>query len=105
MALRNYKTLKRAIIDVTFSPYMRSNCATIDVIDNKVALMADTAQALRVILAKNNRSQNWLAKEVGKSRPYICKLCNNERVPSFGLIDDICKVFDVPVSEFMKGGE
>lgn len=67
--------------------------------------MADTAQALRVILAKNHRSQSWLARETGKDRTYISKLCNNERVPSFGLIDDICKVFDVPVSEFMKGGE
>ena len=67
--------------------------------------MADTAQALRVILAKNNKSQNWLAKQVGKDRTYISKICCDERVPSFGLIDDICKVFNIKVSEFMKEGE
>ena len=66
---------------------------------------ADIGQAVRVSLAKTMRSQNWLSKEVEKSRGYISLICNNHRIPSIELTKLICKALDMPMSEFIKGGE
>lgn len=63
------------------------------------------AQALRVILAKENKSQAWIARQIGVSRPYVSSLYNANKLPSLGTVKKVCDVFGVPVSAFIKGGE
>lgn len=65
----------------------------------------DLGLAIRVMLAKRQISQTKLAKEVNVTRPYMCSLCNNERVPSFGLLEDISSALNCALSELIKGGE
>ena len=63
--------------------------------------------AIRVALAKCNNSRSWLAREAGISRPYVSRLCSDTdpATPSLSLVDSICKAVDMPMSEFIKGGE
>ena len=65
----------------------------------------DLGLAIRVMLAKRQISQTKLAKEVNVTRPYMCSLCNNERVPSFGLLEGISSALNCALSELIKGGE
>ena len=65
----------------------------------------DLGQGIRVMLAKRQVSQTKLAKEVDVTRPYMCSLCNNERVPSFGLLEKISEALDCKVSEIVAEGE
>lgn len=67
----------------------------------------DTALALRVILAKKRKSQAWLARETGLTRSYISNLCNPEMKcrPSFDAAERFSAALEVPLSEFIRGGE
>jgi DNA-binding XRE family transcriptional regulator len=67
--------------------------------------MCDIHRALRVILARYNASQSQLARDIGVSRFHISNICNERREPSWEMICAVCEVFDVKVSEFIKGGE
>ena len=62
----------------------------------------DLGQGIRVMLAKRQISQTKLAKEVEVTRPYMSSLCNNERVPSFGLLERMCDALDCKVWELIK---
>ena len=65
----------------------------------------DLGQAIRVMLAKRQLSQTKLAKEVNVTRPYMSSICNNERVPSFGLLERISDALDCELSELIAEGE
>jgi transcriptional regulator with XRE-family HTH domain len=65
----------------------------------------DIGKAIRVYIAKLNISQTKLAKSVGVTRPYMSSLCNNERVPSFGLLESISKSLECRVWELIKEAE
>ena len=62
----------------------------------------DLGQGIRVMLAKRQVSQTKLAKEVEVTRPYMSSLCNNERVPSFGLLKKISDALDCHLWELIK---
>lgn len=62
----------------------------------------DLGQGIRVMLAKRQISQTKLAKEVEVTRPYMSSLCNNERVPSFGLLEKISDALDCKLWELIK---
>ncbi len=62
----------------------------------------DLGKGIRVMLAKRNISQTKLAKQVGVTRPYMSSLCNNERVPSFGLLEKISNALDCELWELIK---
>ncbi|MEE8209079.1 MAG: helix-turn-helix transcriptional regulator [Nitrosomonadaceae bacterium] len=61
--------------------------------------------AIRVALAKRNKSQTWLANEVDVTRPFLSNLCNNNKAPSIGMLRKIACALGMPVSELIKGGE
>lgn len=62
----------------------------------------DLGKGIRVMLAKRNISQTKLAKQVGVTRPYMSSLCNNERVPSFGLLETMSAELCCELWELMK---
>jgi len=62
----------------------------------------DVGQGIRVMLAKRQVSQTKLSKEVGVTRPYMSSLCNNDRVPSFGLLERISDALDCELWELIK---
>lgn len=67
--------------------------------------MADIHQAIRVMLAKKNKSQSALARELGLSKFHINHMCHGRRTPSWGCICDMSEAFEMKVSDFIKEGE
>ena len=65
----------------------------------------DLGKGIRVMLAKKQLSQTKLAAAVDVTRPYMSSLCNNERVPSFGLLEKISASLDCKVWELIKESE
>ena len=65
----------------------------------------DLGKGIRVMLAKKQLSQTKLATAVKVTRPYMSSLCNNERVPSFGLLERIGESLDCEVWELVKESE
>lgn len=57
------------------------------------------------MIAKRQISQAKLASMVEVTRPHMNSLCNNKRVPSFGLLKRICGALDCKVWELIKEGE
>lgn len=63
-------------------------------------------EGIRVMLARNSMSQSALAREVKVTRPYICSLCNNDKIPSTLLLKKISNVLGCKVSDLLiEGGE
>lgn len=62
----------------------------------------DLGMGIRVMLARQNISQTKLARRVEVTRPYMCSLCNNERVPSFGLLEKISAELHCELWELIK---
>ena len=72
--------------------------------------MADktnTALALRLALAREQRSQAWLSRTTGLSRTYICSLCSDDDParPSLEAAERICEALEIKISDFFKEGE
>ena len=65
----------------------------------------DLGKGIRVMMAKKKISQTKLASAIHVTRPYMSNLCNNERVPSFGLIERICETLECNVWELIKESE
>lgn len=54
---------------------------------------------IRRILKEKRMSSRELAKKIGISETHMSYLLNGKRKPSFELLDDICSVLEVPMSE------
>ncbi len=76
----------------------------------RTVVRLDTAAVWRR-LALLNRSQNWLAREIGVSPGYISKLVNEGRAPSGRIrsrmlkalgVDDFHQLFELEVSDEEK---
>lgn len=62
------------------------------------------SKSIKVSLAKNGKTQAWLAREVYVSDNAISKMCTTNKINSERL-QEICKVLDLKVSEFIALGE
>jgi len=62
-------------------------------------------EAILVMLARRRKSQTWLAKEVSVTRCYMSSLCNNNREPSWGLVNRISNALGCKLSELIREGE
>ncbi len=57
---------------------------------------------LRVVLAEKDRSNRWLAEQLGKTDATVSKWCANKMQPSLQTLTNIAKVMDVDVSELLN---
>lgn len=65
----------------------------------------DIAKSTRMALAADRKSQKWLADELGVTKSYVCGLCAGKVGVSTERLQELAKVFDLSVSEFIKWGE
>jgi transcriptional regulator with XRE-family HTH domain len=63
------------------------------------------AQAIRVGLAINNQTNQWLADELSVSKQYVSSMCNGSKTPSVQMIESLSMAFDAKMSEFAHWGE
>lgn len=65
----------------------------------------DLGEAILVMLARRRKSQSWLANELSVTKGYMSSLCNNNREPSWGLVNRISSALDCKLSELIREGE
>ncbi len=67
-------------------------------------IQMNLGKSLKIVLAKEDKSQKWLAEQMGTSNAMVCKWCN-KKTYSWETVFSICALFDYKVSEFIALGE
>jgi DNA-binding XRE family transcriptional regulator len=57
---------------------------------------------LKIVLAEKERSNNWLAEQLGKDKTTISKWCTNTYQPDINTLMHIALLLDVDVSELLR---
>lgn len=57
---------------------------------------------LKIVLAEKERSNNWLAEQLGKDKATISKWCTNTYQPDINTLMHIALLLDVDVSELLR---
>lgn len=59
--------------------------------------MDEPINRLKVVLAEKNRTNRWLAKQLGKSEITVCRWAQNKVQPSLDQLVEIAKILDIDV--------
>ena len=59
--------------------------------------MDEPINRLKVVLAEKNRTNRWLAKQLGKSEITVCRWAQNKVQPSLDQLVEIDKILDIDV--------
>ena len=59
--------------------------------------MDEPINRLKVVLAEKNRTNRWLAKQLGKSEINVCRWAQNKVQPSLDQLVEIAKILDIDV--------
>jgi len=57
---------------------------------------------IKVILAEKDRTNKWLAEQLGKDYSTVSKWCTNTTQPSLEMLMKIAKVLEVEVKELLR---
>lgn len=57
---------------------------------------------IKVVLAEKQKSNKWLAEQLGKGQTTISKWCTNTAQPSLDNLIEIAKCLEVDVNELIR---
>ena len=57
---------------------------------------------IKVTLVEKQKSNRWLAEQMGKSENTISRWCSNKSQPSIAQLQEIANLLDVDVRELLK---
>lgn len=57
---------------------------------------------IKVVLADKQRTNKWLAEQLGKDQTTISKWCTNSSQPDLGNLMEIAKILDVELAELVR---
>lgn len=57
---------------------------------------------IKVVLAEKQRTNRWLAEQMGKSENTISRWCSNKSQPSIAQLQEIANLLDVDVCVLLK---
>ena len=57
---------------------------------------------LKVVLAEKQRTNKWLAEQLGKDQTTISKWCTNSSQPDLGNLMQIAKILDVELTDLVR---
>lgn len=57
---------------------------------------------LKVVLADKQRTNKWLAEQLGKDQTTISKWCTNSSQPDLGNLMQIAKILDVELTDLVR---
>jgi transcriptional regulator with XRE-family HTH domain len=60
---------------------------------------------LKSVLAKKQRTNKWLAEELGKSLTTVSRWCTNETQPSLEILVEIADILDVDIRDLIMGAK
>lgn len=64
--------------------------------------MKGAINRINCVLAEKNRSNKWLAEQLGKDPATVSKWCTNSAQPGAGTLIDIACVLEVEVGELLR---
>lgn len=65
-------------------------------------MAVDSLNRLRVVLAEHNKTNRWLAEQLGKSEITISRWVQNRKQPSLEQLAEIAKVLSVSPKELIN---
>lgn len=57
---------------------------------------------IKAVLAEKQRTNRWLAKQMGKSENTVSRWCSNKSQPSIAQLQEIANLLDVDVRILLK---
>ena len=57
---------------------------------------------IKAVLAEKQRTNRWLAEQMGKSENTISRWCSNKSQPSIAQLQEIANLLDVDISVLLK---
>lgn len=57
---------------------------------------------IKVVLAEKQRTNRWLAEQMGKSENTVSRWCSNKSQPSIAQLQEIANLLDVDVRILLK---
>ncbi|MCL3852926.1 helix-turn-helix transcriptional regulator [Parabacteroides sp. GYB001] len=57
---------------------------------------------IKVVLAERQRTNRWLAEQMGKSENTVSRWCSNKSQPSIAQLQEIANLLDVDVRILLK---
>ncbi|WP_347718799.1 helix-turn-helix transcriptional regulator [uncultured Alloprevotella sp.] len=57
---------------------------------------------IKVVLADKQRTNKWLAEQLGKDQTTVSKWCTNSSQPDLGNLMQIAKILDVELAELVR---
>lgn len=57
---------------------------------------------IKVMLAKKNRTNKWLAEQLGKDQTTISKWCTNSSQPDLESLMKVAKLLDVELTDLVR---
>ena len=63
--------------------------------------MKEAINRIKVVLAEKNRTNKWLAEQLGKNVSTVSKWCINSSQPSLETLPDIARLLEVDVKDLL----
>lgn len=64
--------------------------------------MKEAINRIKVVLADKNRTNKWLAEQLGKDPATISKWCTNTSQPGVETLIDIARLLEVEVGDLLR---
>lgn len=69
---------------------------------NDYYMTSKNLNRLKVVLAEKQRTNKWLAEQLGKDQTTISKWCTNSSQPDLGNLMQIAKILDVELTDLVR---
>lgn len=69
--------------------------------NNIYGYMTKNINRLKVVLAEKNRTNKWLAEQLGKDPGTVSKWCTNTMQPNLETLVEIAKILKVDIRELL----
>ena len=70
--------------------------------ENDYCMASKNLNRLKVVLAEKQRTNKWLAEQLGKDQTTISKWCTNSSHPDLGNLMQIAKILDVELTDLVR---
>ena len=57
---------------------------------------------LKIVLTENDKTNKWLAEQLGKSEVTVSRWCTNEVQPSIETLTEIAKLLNIDIKELLN---
>lgn len=64
--------------------------------------MKEAINRIKVVLADKNKTNKWLAEQLGKDPATVSKWCTNSSQPSVETLIDIARILEVEVGDLLR---